>query len=132
MVKKLSVALYGIAGGLLILGGGIGLFYTSLAIPQQEGSSEGSIEYIALLQDVLAHYAMELGGTFLALGVVLIWCAFNYEKVGKLNYAFLIFALAFAGIHWYEYFDDARNILSPVLNTVPVLLFGALIYFRKE
>ena len=128
MKKKFSVAVYGILGGLFILGGGIGLFYPSMAAPPQEGNSES----IALLQDALTHFTMELGGTFLALGAALIWCMFNYEKVGKLNYAFLIFALAFAGIHWYEYFDGALNIMSPLFNTIPALLFTTLIYLRKE
>ena len=44
-------------------------------------------------------------------------------------FALILFTAVFAGIHWAEYFHARRQVLSPLLNSVPFVALVAMTPF---
>ncbi|MEZ4778333.1 MAG: hypothetical protein R2786_03025 [Flavobacteriaceae bacterium] len=122
MRVKFKSIVYGILGLLFSIGGSIGLIN-----PKQNATATN--EQIA--QDLI-HTTMELGAAILPIGFLLIWSALNPKKVQKLNYFFILFFLLFASIHWYEYLLGNRQIESPLLNSIPLILIIIVFAFNTK
>ncbi|HEV8267046.1 MAG TPA: hypothetical protein VGR00_02385 [Thermoanaerobaculia bacterium] len=71
-----------------------------------------------------AHLVNEQGAEAVFIGLMAFWCVAHFDERRPVHYALLVFALLFAGIHWAEYFHGRRQVLSPVVNSVPFVLFA--------
>jgi uncharacterized protein DUF4345 len=105
---------YGTFGVLTIALGALVLIKPALALPPDESST------------LAAHLVREqaAGGVFI--GVMALWCAFHLERRRPVHFALLLFTALFAAIHWAEYFEDRRQLASPIVNSIPFLAFSAL------
>ena len=103
--------IYGILGFIFSIGGIIGLVYPDANIPNN----------INEVREIL-HATMELASAIIPIGFLLIWSAFNVRKTIKLNYFYLLFFLLFSGVHWYEFLIGNRQVLSPLFNSIPMIL----------
>ena len=133
MGRKISKVIYLLLGGLFLLGGIIAIINPNIGIPvREDGSTNEVMGYTALLVDELLHATMELSSTFIGLGTVMLWKALNFEKTAVLDYLFLLFFIIFAGIHWFEFIQGTRSIMSPLTNSIPLLLLTIVIFLRKK
>lgn len=78
-----------------------------------------------------AHLVREqaAGGVFI--GIMAIWCVFNFEQRRPVHCALLLFAALFAGIHWAEYLAARRDLSSPLINSLPFLALLATTPFTR-
>ena len=103
---------YGVFGALAIGLGLLALMRPALALPPEARS------------DLTAHLIREQGAEGVFIGIMSFWCLFNFDRRRPVHLALLLFAALFAAIHWAEYLQGRRHLLSPVLNSVP---FAALL-----
>ena len=129
MIKRIPQFIYGILGAVLLLGGVVLILKPAITFPRE-------IAFIAspnlIVADTVVHLAQELGVTLVGISTILLWATFNVEKVGSLIYAFLLFAMLFGGIHWMEYFEGNRKILSPLINSLPFVLLSIAFLFQRK
>jgi hypothetical protein len=120
--------IYAALGVVFTTGGCIALFNpeSNLIPPETSPSIEG---YILTLTENVLHTTMELATAIIPIGLLLIWAAINPNQTEKINYFFLLFFILFSSIHWYEFFRGNRTIISPLINSIP--LVGGLIVLIK-
>src|SRR2546426_2740843 len=77
----------------------------------------------------LSHVLREQGAAGIFIGLMILWCAFNYERRRVVHYFLMVFALLLAAIHWFDYFGGHLSWMSPLYNSVPftVLLVMAVL-----
>jgi hypothetical protein len=73
-----------------------------------------------------AHLVREQGAGAVFIGIMAVWCVFNFDSRRPVHLALLAFAALFAGIHWVEYFHGRRHLASPLLNSIPFLALLAV------
>ena len=134
MTNRIPQIIYGILGAIFLIAGGGAILKPDILLPEVTGSISENLDYLYKLKDSVLHLTQELGVAIFGIGATLIWATFNVEKVGTLIYAFLIFTGLFGGIHWMEYFEGNRKILSPLINSLPfaLLLIVMLLQRRKQ
>ena len=71
-----------------------------------------------------AHLIREEAECFIFVGLMFLWCLFHFDQRRPVHFALLLFTAIFAGIHWADYLRDLRNLGSPLVNTVPVLILA--------
>ena len=110
IVARVLYVVFGVlAIGLSILT----LFKPDLALPPEDYSP------------LTAHLVREQAAGGVVIGMMSFWCLLNFDRRGSVHYVLILFTAVFAGIHWAEYFQGARTLLSPLLNSVPFLAFVA-------
>jgi len=133
MTNRIPQIIYGILAAIFLIAGAGAIFKPDILLPEATGSISENLDYLYKLKDSVLHLTQELGVAIFGIGAALTWATFNVEKVGTLNYAFLISAFLFGGIHLMEYFEGNRKILSPLINYLPfVLLLIATFLQRKK
>ena len=128
---SVSKAIYSVLG---LIFTGYGAYYlispeSMLAQPILEFSAE--IGIMELVTEEMTHLSQELSAGFLTVGLLLFWAVFNLDKVMVVNYILLLFFLLISGIHWLEYLRGNREIISPLFNSIPLLLFLLVISSRN-
>ena len=104
-------AIYAIFGGLALAAGVAALIMPSLILGDDTSP-------------LTAHLVREEAAAFVFIGLMFFWCLNHFEQRRPVHFAFLVFTGLFALIHWGDYMNDQRNLLSPVVNTLPVLILG--------
>jgi len=56
------------------------------------------------------------------IGSMLLWCIFNYERRNVVHYFLIVFTFLMAAIHWFDFLRGHKNWVSPIINSVPVLV----------
>ncbi|HSE31262.1 MAG TPA: hypothetical protein VLA93_06765 [Pyrinomonadaceae bacterium] len=74
----------------------------------------------------LMHNLREQGAAFIFLGLMSLWCSFNYERSRTIHHFLTLFNLFIAGIHWNDYFKGYLPIGSPLFNSIAFVVFAAL------
>lgn len=128
---KIIAGIYGIIGGVFALLGLLGLFQPKLSLQPFEGIDLSGTD-LARLAESIVHFTMELSISIIALGSILLWGSFNANTSQKLDYLFVGYFFLFSGIHWFEFFQDNRTIMSPLINSIPLLLFGLVLLLRRK
>jgi peptidoglycan/LPS O-acetylase OafA/YrhL len=72
------------------------------------------------------HILREEGAAAIFVGLMAVWCIFNYERRAAVHYALMVFAFLLAAIHWSDYFAGHLPWLSPLYNSVPFLVLAAM------
>lgn len=117
-MRLLTRAIYLVFGTLAIGLGALVLVEPSLALPRDEFSALG------------AHLVRELGAQGVFIGLMALWCLFHHEQRRPVHAALVLFTALFAAIHWWEYVLERRQVMSPLLNSVPFVLFAATLPAR--
>ena len=119
-MKKASVVVYAIFGAVAIA---IGL--GALLVP-------GSVEAEATAASNMAHLMREQGAATIFVGLMSFWCIFNFDRRRTVHLCLIVFTLLMAGIHWFDYLAGRRPLLSGILNSVPFIIFLAMLAFNKQ
>lgn len=109
-MKTANQIIYGIYGVLGILVGVVSLLFQDLLISEAHRTGE------------LSHILREGGSAAIFVGLMSIWCIFNYERRAAVHYFLIVFAFLMAAIHWFEFLNGHRNWMSPLINSVPLIL----------
>jgi hypothetical protein len=110
-MKKANQIVYGLFGAVALLFGTAVLLFPSVLTSQAEPNG------------LVAHILREEGAAGVFIGLMAIWCIFNYQKRAAVHYFLIAYAFLMAAIHWFDYFNGHRHLMSPLLNTVPFAVF---------
>ena len=78
----------------------------------------------------LMHNLREQGAAFVFLGLMSLWCSFNYEQSKLVHYFLTIFNLLIAGIHWFDFLKGDLPLVSPLFNSIAFVVFVTLAITR--
>jgi hypothetical protein len=112
-MKPIALAVYALIGTFAVILGIAVLLKPALALPPDAHSP------------LTAHLIREQGAEGVFIGLMAFWCLVHFEQRRPVHYALLVFAALFASIHWAEYLANRRPLMSPLVNSVPLLLLGA-------
>lgn len=113
-MKKANQIIYGLFGAAaVLLGVAVLLFPTALT-----SEAERTVP--------LLHILREEGAAGIFIGLMSIWCIFNYEKRTAVHYFLIVYTFLMAAIHWFEYLTGHRHLMSPLLNTVPFAVLAVM------
>jgi uncharacterized membrane protein len=118
-MKAFTLAIYAVLGALALSAGTAALLVPALAIPPESYSP------------MTAHLIREQAAGFVFIGLMLFWCLRHFEQRRPVHLALLLFTGLFAAIHWADYLQEHRYVLSPVINTLPVLALAATAPFAR-
>jgi uncharacterized membrane protein len=110
-MKKVNRIIYGLIGTVAILLG-FGVFL----LP-------GLLTSDAERTPAIIHLLREEAAAVIFIGLMSLWCIFNYEKRTAVHYFLIVYAFLMAAIHWSDYLTGHRHLMSPLLNTVPFAVF---------
>ena len=120
-MKKANSIIYGLFGAIAIVYGVVNLLLPTLMVPEAARSF------------VLSHILREQAAMAIFIGCMFLWCIFNYERRSAVHYLLTVFALLLAAIHWFDYLSGHLNWMSPLYNSVPVLVLVLMaIRMRSE
>jgi hypothetical protein len=108
-MKKISIVVYALIGAGAILYGAGALFFPTFLESESAQSGE------------LKHILREQGASVVFLGLMSCWCIVRYEQRRLVHYFMTLFGLLLAGIHWNDYAQGTRPLMSGVVNSVPFL-----------
>jgi len=78
------------------------------------------------------HNLREQGAAISFVGLMMLWCSFNYEQSRMVHYLLTFFTLLVSAVHWYDYSIGYLPLISPIYNTVPFLVFASLALARMQ
>jgi hypothetical protein len=119
-MRKLNQIIYGAFGALAIAYGLAALVSPATLLAEAARSFHS------------AHLLREQGAAGLFIGLMFLWCIFDYERRRTVHYFLMLFAFLLVAIHWFDYFSGHLPWISPVYNSVPfaVLLVMAILSRR--
>ena len=111
---------YAALGTLALVAGLVALVMPSVALPPDG------------VNGLTSHLTRELSSAFVFIGLMFFWCLTHYEQRRPVHLALLVFIILFAGVHWMDYLGDRADIVSPLINTIPVALIAATAPFNRR
>ena len=109
-MKKTNLVIYGLFGAISLAYGVVNLLFPAFLVPET-----GRLF-------VLSHILREQAAAVLFVGLMFFWCIFNYERRRTVHYFLIVFAFLLAAIHWFDYLSGHLTWMSPLYNTVPVIV----------
>src|ERR1700741_1609707 len=104
MMKKVNQIIYGLFGSIAIVLGVAALLFPSMLTSDEERPLP------------MMHLLREQGAAGVFIGLMSLWCIFNYEKRAAVHCFLIVYAFLMAAIHWFEYLMGHRHLMSPLLN----------------
>ena len=109
-MKKVNLIIYGVLGTGMILYGVSHLLFPAVFVSEAARSFP------------LAHIVREQAAGVSFIGLMAFWCIFNYERRAVVHYFLILFTFLIAAIHWFDYLSGHLSWMSPLYNTVPLLV----------
>src|SRR2546421_6121144 len=106
-MRKVNIVIY-------VVFGAVALIYGVAAV-----LSPATITAEAGRSFPLSHVLREQGAAGVFIGLMALWCIFNYERRRAVHYFLMVFAFLLAVIHWVDFFNGNLPWLSPVYNSIP-------------
>ena len=119
-MRAFTVTVYMLFGVLAVAAGAVAYVMPGVALPGGQ------------LTPLTSHLTRELSSAFVFIGLMFFWCIAHYQQRRPVHMAFLVFIALFAGVHWYDYFGERRDVMSPLLNSIPVALLGITAPFKHD
>jgi uncharacterized membrane protein len=121
-MRKINSVIYGLFGVVAIVYGVTNLLVPTFMVPEAAQSFP------------LYHILREQAAAALFIGLMFLWCIFNYERRAAVHYFLIVFTFLLAAIHWIDRFNGHLSWMSPIYNSVPfiVLLIMALLSRARE
>ena len=113
-MKKINQIIYGVFGVGAILFGVAALLFQGALLSEAHRSFP------------LTHIFREEGAAAIFVGLMFLWCIFNYERRTVVHFFLMAFAFLLAAIHWFDYFAGHIGWMSPVYNTVPFIVLTTM------
>ena len=106
--------IYGLFGVGLLIYGVANLLFPTLLVTEAARSFP------------LSHILREQAAAATFVGLMSLWCIFNYERRGAVHYFLIAFAFLIAAIHWFDYFAGHLPWMSPLINSVPFIVLTTM------
>lgn len=119
-MRAFTVTVYVVLGTLALAAGIVALVAPGVIIPNAASSP------------LTAHLVREQAAGFVFIGLMFYWCLAHFEQRRIVHLALLLFTVLFAGIHFRDFLNTQRDILSPVINSIPVLLLALTAPFVRR
>ena len=119
-MKKFNSIIYGLFGAGAIVYGVAALLFPAVL----ESNVAQSFRF--------AHILREQGAAAIFIGLMAFWCILNYERRRGVHYCLMVFAFLLAVIHWCDYFAGHLPWMSPVYNSVPIVILSAMAVFSSK
>jgi len=113
-MKKMNQIIYGVFGIGAILFGVLALLFQGALLSEARRSFP------------LTHIFREEGAAAIFVGLMSLWCIFNYERRASVHYFLMAFAFLIAAIHWFDYFAGHLPWMSPLINSVPFIVLTTM------
>ena len=119
-IRILAKVVYGLVGAALLAAGAIILLVNTGLLPDalREGVLKFSQNNLGML-----HILQEFGTLMVFAGLVTFWFIRHYEQSHAFHWAMTIYWAIMAIIHWFNVAGPWTSILSPIINTIPVVVF---------
>ncbi len=75
---------------------------------------------------VFLHILQELGSLLVLVGLVTLWCVWNYDQSRAFHWMLTAYWAIMALIHWFNVASPTVSVLGGLINTIPVAVFLAL------
>jgi hypothetical protein len=118
-MKALTVAVYALFGLLATAAGFVAYVRPAVVLPSDQ------------VTGLTAHLTRELSSAFIFIGLMFFWCLRHYTQRRPVHLAFLVFSVFFAGAHWPDSFGNRRELVSILINSVPVALLAITAPFGR-
>ena len=119
-MKTFTVVVYAVLGGLALLAGLVAYVMPGVALPANQ------------VTPLTAHLTRELSSAFIFIGLMFFWCLRHYPQRRPVHLALLVFTVFFAGAHWPDSFANRRELVSILINAIPVALLGITAPYRQQ
>lgn len=113
-MKKVNSVIYGLFGAGAILYGAAALLFPAVL----ESNAAQSFRF--------AHILREQGAAAIFIGLMALWCVFNYERRRGVHYCLMVLTFLLAAIHWSDHFAGHLSWMSPLYNSVPFAVLLAM------
>ena len=111
-MKTPALTIYAVFGGFALLAGTAALIAPSLVTGPDT-------------TPLTSHLIREQAAGFIFIGLMLLWCVRNFDRRRPVHWGMVVFTALFAMIHWADYLQHHRDLVSPLVNTIPVVAFAA-------
>jgi uncharacterized membrane protein len=119
-MKKTNQIIYAVFGVGAILFGVVALLF------------QGALLSEARRTFPMTHVFREEGAAAIFVGLMSLWCIFNYERRAAVHYFLMVFASLIAAIHWFDYFAGDLPWISPLYNTVPLIVLSLMLVLDRS
>jgi hypothetical protein len=119
-LKKINSVIYGIFGAGAIAYGVVNLLFPSFMVAEAGRSFH------------LSHILREQGAAAIFIGLMSLWCILNYERRRPVHYFLIVFAFLIAAIHWFDYLTGHLPWMSPLYNTVPLIVLASMALIARK
>src|SRR2546429_9385245 len=109
-MRRVNSIIYAVLGAVAIVYGITNLLFPTFMVPEAARSFP------------LSHILREQAAMAIFIGCMFVWCIFNYERRAAVHYFLIVFAFLLAAIHWVDYLSGHLNWMSPLYNTVPLVV----------
>ena len=119
-MRGFTIGVYALFGILALAAGLVAFVMPAVALPAGE------------MTPLTSHLTRELSSAFVFIGLMFFWCIRHYEERRPVHLAFLVFIALFAGVHLQDYLGDRSDVMSPLLNSIPVALLAITAPFKQR
>ena len=119
-MKRINQIIYGMFGVGAILFGVVALLFQGVFLDE------------ARRVFPVTHIFREEGAAAIFVGLMSFWCIFNYERRTTVHYFLMVLAFLLAAIHWFDYLTGHLNWMSPLYNTVPLIVLVVMAFGMKS
>src|SRR5437867_9374926 len=119
-MRKINQIIYAVFGIGAILFGVLALLY------------QGALLSEAHRLFPMTHIFREEGAAAIFVGLMFLWCIFNYERRTVVHFFLMAFAFLLAAIHWFDYFAGYLPWMSPLYNSVPFIVLTIMAVLSRS
>jgi hypothetical protein len=122
-VPTITKVFYGLFGVFFVLVGGSVLLVNTVVLPEAVRNvildfAQGDGRYL--------HLAQEWGNAHLLVGLLTFWFIAHYDQSRAYHWAMTAYFAVDSLIHWFNVSGPPPSLASPLINTVPFVLFVTL------
>jgi hypothetical protein len=128
VIHVITKIVYGLFGVFFVLVGGSVLLWNTGLLPV---AVRNMIDDYAQGDGRLLHVIQEWGNAHLLLGLLTFWFIRHYDQSQAYHWAMTAYFAVDALIHWFHVAGPPESIVSPLINTVPFVLFVTLGLLRR-
>ncbi len=128
-VEAITKSLYGFSGVVLLLAGASVLLFETGLLPGAVGRAVSN----AVHNDAGAlHIVQEFGAFLVFVGLITLWFMRHYEQSRFFHWALTAAWALVALAHWFDVRGERHSSTSPLLNSVPFIIFLLLGLLRRS
>lgn len=119
-IKPIARLLYGIFGALFLIAGVTVLLLRTVLLPD---ALRNIVIDFGRGDPTTLHIIQEFGSMLVFAGLITFWFIRHYEHSKAFHWAMTVFWGLIAFVHWFNVGGPLRSVRSPMINTIPFILF---------